>query len=118
MMIIGAEAEASTERDRASLSFSLEPGAEAYVAVAVGGGGQTYSGAGELQNDAEPVSEAAGLLKSCDTIEEMQSVKAGHAAWWKDYWSASYIKLDTTDPELDAMLKYYYGCLLYTSRCV
>ena len=109
MMIIGAEAEASTERDRAILSFSLEPGAEAYVAVAVGGGGQTYNGAGELQNDAEPVSEAAGLLKSCDTIEEMQSVKAGHEAWWKDYWSASYIKLDTTDPELDAMLKYYYG---------
>ena len=109
MTIIGADVETTTERDRGILTFSVDPGEEVYVAVAVGGGGQTYNGAGELQNDASPEEEAAELLKSCDTAEEVQDLKADHAQWWKDYWSASYIKLDTTDPQLDTMMKYYYG---------
>ena len=109
MAVVGAQAEVSTERDRGVLSFTVEPGGTVYIVTAVGGGGQTYDGSGALLNEAEPEDEAAALLGTCDTEEEISSVQAEHDAWWKDYWSASYISMDTTDPDLDTVMKYYYA---------
>ncbi|WP_394924184.1 discoidin domain-containing protein [uncultured Robinsoniella sp.] len=87
---------------KAALAFTLEPGETIQVVTAIGGGGQTYDSNGNLQNMSEPEDEANALLDSAGDVE---SLKANHLNWWKDYWMSSYIDMQDND----LVKKYYYG---------
>ena len=108
--IIGAESAASSDgaAGTGDLNFTLEPGATVYIVTTVGGGGQTYNSKDELLGT-DPIVQANELLGGIGDEDAIDTLAQAHAAWWKEYWSASYIKLDTSDSDLDTLMKYYYG---------
>ena len=108
MAVVGAETTADASADKGILSFAITPEQPVYIVTSVGGGGKTYNGQDELQG-ADPVSEAVELLNSIGNDADIEALKAEHQQWWKDFWSASYVSLDTSDSRMDTIMKYYYG---------
>lgn len=107
--IIGAEVTGTeSTSSTADLAFTLPAGETVYIVTAIGGGGRTYNYLNELQGVA-PVDQAAALLDMAQADGALEELTAEHTAWWKDYWSASAVWLDTTDERLQTIQKYYYG---------
>jgi hypothetical protein len=93
--LIGADLEAPTASGAtAKGTFTLEPGATVYIVTGVGGGGQ---------NPTTHLTTAQALAAAQDE-ETITALAAAKAAWWKDYWLASWV--DLGDAQLE---KYYYG---------
>ncbi len=111
--IIGAEdvtVESDNANGKGSLTFTLPAGETVYVVTAVGGGGRTYHNDGSLWEDKEePESEAADLLASVSDTDALAALNSTRQAWWKDFWSASYVDFGTEDENLNKVQKYYYG---------
>jgi hypothetical protein len=123
--VIGTDAGAFTipAGGRSSMQFVL-PAAErggngklvykpVYIVTAVGGGGRNYGADGITlkPNCIDPVTEAAAILNKITNKNDIDELARSHSIWWKNYWSASYIKLDIKDRtyDFDTMLKYYYA---------
>lgn len=107
--IVGAAVTATASTiSTADLAFTLPAGETVYIVTAIGGGGRTYNYKNELQGVA-PADQAAALLNQAQTTDALAALDADHAAWWKAYWSTSYIQLDQRDDRLAAIQKYYYG---------
>ncbi len=81
-----------------------------YIVSAVCGGGRTYDICDTLwEGRREPACEAIELLNSAVTAEDLEQLYTAHREWWKNYWLQSYISLDTSDPDIDIIQKYYYA---------
>lgn len=107
--IIGAEVTAAdAAASTADLAFALPAGETVYIVTAVGGGGRTYDYQNRLQGIA-PADQAAALLDKAQADGALEQLAGEHAKWWKDYWSSSYIQLDSRDERLRAIQKYYYA---------
>lgn len=107
--IVGAEVTATGHTgSTADLAFTLPAGETVYIVTAVGGGGRTYNYKNELQGVA-PTNQAAALLDRAQTGSALAALAAEHAAWWKEYWSASVVRLDERDERLQTIQSYYYG---------
>ena len=110
--IIGADSVAAASDDnngKGTLQFTLGAGQSVYIVSAIGGGGRTYHNDGSLWADTEPVEDAKGLLASVTDASVIESLNAERQAWWKDYWSTSYVDFGTEDEQLNKVQKYYYG---------
>lgn len=107
--VIGAAVQttADTAAGSGTLSFVLKPQETVHVVTAIAGGGQTYDNTGKLKAEAKPAEQAATLMETVSAM--LDTTKATHDAWWRDYWLQSYIQLDTTDRDLATVQKYYYG---------
>ena len=93
-----------------SLKFTLKAGETVYIVTSIGGGGRTYHNDGSLWEDAaEPVTEARDLLEEVSDEKSIAGLNDARKAWWKDFWSASYIDFGTEDEKLNKVQKYYYG---------
>jgi len=89
MRLVGA---ASTVED-GTIHFTLEPGVKVYLVTSI------------LSDLDSPHHEAAVQARVEDmNADAVEKVNAAHRAWWRDYWSQSYV--ETNDPVLD---KYYYS---------
>ena len=105
--IVGAPAQASADGNgTGSLSFTLKAGKSLWIAIAVAGGARTYDSLGNLAG-AEPLEEAGKLLALADSPAKIDALVAGHAKWWKDFLGASSVKLDSSDPRLVTVQRYY-----------
>ncbi len=104
--VVGADADTAADaaKGEGTTSFRLEPGASVQIVTAVGGGGQTLASDGTLKG-ADPMAEALQLLGDATAPSGVQALDAERAAWWKDFWSASYIDL----PNRPEVMRYYYG---------
>lgn len=111
--LIGAEGSYTVQNDStARLTFRLPAGEKVYIVTAVTGGGRTYDCRGKLwEGRVEPTEEAAALLKSVASKEDVETLHEAHLAWWRDYWMQSYIVLDTSSAEMEYLQKYYYAAL-------
>ena len=110
--IIGADGVAAASDEnigKGTLKFTLGAGQRVYIVSAIGGGGRTYHNDGSLWADTEPVQDAKGLLASVADASVIESLNAERQAWWKDYWSTSYVDFGTEDEQLNKVQKYYYG---------
>ena len=110
--IIGAEGVNISSDNGAGtgeLDFVLNPDQKVYIVTAVGGGGRTYDYQGTLLQAAEPEAQALNILNGLADSDSIQSLLAAHRAWWKDFWMTSNIILDTGDPKLNTLMKYYYA---------
>lgn len=96
------------ENSKGVMSFTLEPDHNVYVVTAVGGGGKTYDTNGDLQQE-EPADQSKALLDTVKSETDVANLLNDHKAWWKDFWSASFIDFGTGDANLDLMQRYYYG---------
>ncbi len=107
--IIGADVTSTVNEKEATadLVFTLPAGETVYIVTAIGGGGRTYNYKNELQG-ISPSDQAAALLEKA-SLSELEELASAHAAWWKDYWMASSIRLDETNEQLALIQKYYYG---------
>ena len=106
----GVEAASDHEAGKGTLTFTLEAGETVYIVTSVGGGGRTYQNTGELWDGAvEPEENAAELLEAVEDKDDLTALDQERQAWWKDFWSASYIDFGTGDAQLDTLQKYYYG---------
>lgn len=110
--IIGtsAQAAADCQNGKATLLFTLAPEQTVYAVAAFGGGGRTYNNKGELQQE-DPFSESRKLLDSVVSEQDVLELYQKHLAWWKQYWSASYIDItsDNENEALPILERYYYG---------
>jgi len=108
--IIGVDfqTESGKKTGESSMYFTIQPGQTVYVVTAVGGGGQTFSNTGALLTS-NPVVEATNMLASIPDADAVQDLLSRHQEWWKNYWSASYVKWDTGDAKLNTIMKYYYA---------
>ena len=107
--IVGADVTATASTaSTADLAFTLPAGQTVYIVTAIGGGGRTYNYKNELQGTA-PLDQAEELLDKAQTASALAALDADHAAWWKAYWSASFVQLDQQDERLATIQKYYYG---------
>ncbi len=112
MKVIGANGVAvNSDANKASgtFEFALGPGQTVYLVTAIGGGGRTYDSKGKLLQAAEPEVQAASLLHDIVGLADIQSLHGKHQDWWKNFWLTSYISMDTSDPKLDTLMKYYYA---------
>ena len=109
--VIGAEGTYEAESSSsANLITVLPAGKTVYVVTAVCGGGRTYTAAGKLwEGRTEPAAEAEALLGTIGTEADVKTLREAHRNWWKHYWMQSYISLDTSDPDLADVQKYYYA---------
>lgn len=109
--IIGADIEAGSDNDKGTgtLDFVLNPGQTVYIVTAVGGGGRTYDAQGRLLLEAEPEIQAARLLDGIANPGGIEGLRQDHEAWWKNFWLTSYILTDTSVPQLNTLMKYYYA---------
>ena len=108
--VIGAEAELSAGDTSAEMVFRLPAGGTVYIVSAICGGGRTYDRDGALWSGREePVREAVRLLMTVSSEAEVRTLYDAHLAWWKQYWMQSYLSLDTDDPDLAVLQKYYYA---------
>ncbi|MEK8128260.1 discoidin domain-containing protein [Paenibacillus filicis] len=105
----GVELAIDGEKGTGNLDFALAPGQTVYVVTGVGGGGRTYDYRGTLLQSAEPQVEALRLLDSINTPDAVQALHGKHLDWWKQFWLDSYVLMDTSDPRLDTLTKYYYA---------
>ncbi len=108
MAVVGAESTSDAASNKGILTFAIAPEQSVYIVTSVGGGGKTYNGQDELQGT-DPVQESMELLGSFGNDVDIEALKAEHQQWWKDFWSASYVSLDTSDARMDTIMKYYYG---------
>lgn len=92
---------------QSSLKFTLEPGEKICLVTTVGGGGQTYNHADELQKE-EPIKEALALSDRLNNDSDIQNLQDAHQEWWKEYWLKSYINIGDEDYH-----RYYFGSLYY-----
>lgn len=94
----------------ASVIFPLAPGERVFLLTAIGGGGQTYGRDGGLRaGRTEPVAEALALLDRVATPAAVEALRTTHESWWREYWLSSYISLDTREPRLALLQRYYYA---------
>ena len=123
--IVGTTAETEVSGvGMASQVFNIAPGQVIYVVTAVGGGGQTFRLeenpdihiAGMLPNlvlnpeiGIMPVDQSRQLLNNVTSQSDIATLWDAHRDWWRDYWSESWVYLDTTDPRLNWLMRYYYG---------
>ncbi|MCL2404904.1 MAG: hypothetical protein FWC92_05075 [Defluviitaleaceae bacterium] len=91
-----------------NIDFTLQASQTAYIITAIGGGGKTYDHNNHLTG-ALPEAQVATLLQKSSTIPQLAAIKAAHSSWWSQFWGRSGIMLDTTDPELALIQKYYYA---------
>lgn len=103
-----ATAAANTSKGFGTLDFTIEPGQTVYAVTSVGGGGQTYDNKGTLQGEA-PGTQATALLEQVSSAADVQALHADHLAWWKDYWSASFVDLGGSTATLQKAERYYYA---------
>lgn len=109
--MIGADGKfTGTDSASVCMTVNLPAGKTAYLVSAICGGGRTYDCTGALWNGrTEPSEEAEALLAAVTSPEDAENLYAEHLHWWKKYWLQSYISLDTTDPDLAILQKYYYA---------
>jgi hypothetical protein len=82
----------STTLDNDGISFSLRPGVPVYLVASI---------LSDLDN---PDHLAAVKVRTqAITMEEIAKVNEAHRAWWRNYWSESYIEID--DPLIE---QFYY----------
>ena len=96
------------DESKGKFVFLLEKNKPVYIVTAVEGGGRSFDESGAAQGEM-PETLSKDLLQTIAKEEDIASLKEQHAAWWKDFWSASYIDLGTADPRLDMIQRYYYG---------
>lgn len=111
--IIGADNVAVSSNDasgKGELKFTLGAGQTVYVVTSVGGGGRNYHSDGSLWDGAkEPIADAKEVLAGVSDENGVSELNASRQAWWKDFWSASYVNFGTEDEKLNKVQKYYYG---------
>ena len=109
--IIGADFVCSADGGASvSMTAGLPAGGCLYLISAVCGGGRTYDKNGKLwAGRKEPVEEALELLDTVSDISGVERLHSSHLDWWKRYWMQSYISMDTSDPDLAVIQKYYYA---------
>jgi len=111
---------------RAALDFYLAPGQTVYIVTAVGGGGQTYRWqenqntlhvAAQLSNLIQnpeititPEAQSVYWLNQVSVPDDIYAIRDNHRAWWRDYWTASWVWLDDAgDGRITDAMRYYYG---------
>lgn len=110
--VVGAEACLSAGKSGGDMVFRLPAGKSVYIVSAVCGGGRTYDRDGKLWSGREePAEEAVRLAHTLSSGEDLQKLYGEHLAWWKQYWMRSWISVDTGDPDLAVLQKYYYAAL-------
>ncbi|MDR2907826.1 MAG: discoidin domain-containing protein, partial [Bacteroidales bacterium] len=92
----------------ASMIFSIEPAQTVYIITAIEGGGRTYDYQGRLLSS-DPVAKSIETLSAVTDENTVSTLLENHRNWWKEYWSASYIKLDPSDAKMNTLMKYYYA---------
>ncbi|MCL2487962.1 MAG: discoidin domain-containing protein, partial [Oscillospiraceae bacterium] len=116
--VIGADdvsTDAKPSDGKAEIDFTIPAGGTVYVVTAVGGGGQNYLRSGVRQyntlNGEAPKAWADRLLAGVAGTGDIGALRDDHAAWWKDYWTQSFINvnLGTSNADLNAIMKYYYA---------
>lgn len=100
--VLGAsDVAASSTTERSTVTFTLPAGQRVEVVTSLQGEGtfaNTLTRAG--------LAEATSARASAIDAAEIDRVHADHLAWWKDFWTRSYVS--TGDSVLDA---WYYGAL-------
>lgn len=84
----------------ASNEFNLYEGSEVCIAVSVCCGRPDTS---------DPYSRAMFTLDKIKTLQNIDALEKEHNEQWRDYWSSSFIDLDTSDNNIASIQKYYYG---------
>lgn len=111
--IIGAETIScfsDNPAGKGTLQFTLKAGAIVYLVTAVGGGGRTlHSNGSPWECTVEPTKEANTLLQKVKRHTDIIQLYQERKAWWKNFWSASYIDLGVEDEQLNLIQRYYYG---------
>lgn len=109
--VIGADVRyTSNGKDTSAAEFILPRKGTVYVVTAVCGGGKTYDCSGALiEGKKAPEDEAYELIGTLANEADIERLRRDHLARWKEYWLRSYISLDTSDPDVDLIQKYYYA---------
>ncbi|MCL2088257.1 MAG: carbohydrate-binding protein [Oscillospiraceae bacterium] len=121
--IIGKEFTTSSDNaSKSFMNFTLEPNETVYVVTAVAGGGQVYTGSSTptlKQGQTEPLDQAHSLLNAVSGVPYIDGLIEDHAAWWKDFWSTSYVNIDLPQndsqkndqlgQDIALLQQYYYG---------
>ena len=109
--VIGADGKyTSNGRDSSTAEFILPKNGTVYIVTAVCGGGKTYDCEGALmEGRTAPEDEAYKLIDTVGNEADIELLRREHLDWWRDYWLRSYISLDTSDPDVDVVQKYYYA---------
>ncbi|WP_314591859.1 discoidin domain-containing protein [Paenibacillus terrigena] len=104
--VLGTESTVSVNslKGTGTTAFTLDAGQTVQIVTAIGGGGKTYDAKNNLLTT-DPVSEASALLSPINGAQDVESLRADHQSWWKNFWSASYINI----PDYADVQKYYYG---------
>ena len=99
--VLGAITVCETDRKNSSTAgFTLAPGARVRVVTVAAGGYRAT----------DPVSQAKAQAGGLDD-RAIDALHADHLAWWKGYWSRSYVILND-----DLLERFYYGAL-YVLAC-
>ncbi|EGB93929.1 putative F5/8 type C domain protein [Clostridium sp. D5] len=114
MKVIGADDAAAVSDNKAgkgNLKFTLKAGQSVYIVTTIGGGGRTYHNDGTTlwECEKEPAQEAQELLAEAADEASVAALNEARQAWWKDFWSTSYVDFGTEDENLNKVQKYYYG---------
>lgn len=104
--IIGADRTVTANNAKGSSTtvFTLGAGQTVQIVTAIGGGGKTHDANHNLLTT-NPISEASALLASMNSTLAVDTLRADHQSWWKNFWSASYINI----PDYADVQKFYYG---------
>lgn len=94
-----------------SYKISLSPGEKVTVCVALGGGGKTLDCNDHYLTE-KPSAQAEKLLEKADTEQKIADLIHQTNAWWREYWSRSYVELSDFEME-----KYYYTSLYLMACC-
>lgn len=103
--------ETSHTDNKIQYALALSANVPKRLVLAVGGGGKTYNGKGELLGKSASA-QAADIVSELDTAEKFEKAMQGHKAWWREFWCASYI--DISDFTME---KYYYTSLYLIACC-
>lgn len=98
----------ASEAGELATEIEVRPERSIWVALAVGGGGRTWDASGKLAGKA-PELAAREILGKTGSEQQMNQLVEEHQKWWSQYWHASAIDLDDSDPELALIERYYYG---------
>lgn len=102
LSVSGTEYSMFTDSDRRVFAtFTLEPNTPVRILAAIEGG----------KDRTEHVDAAVQRTKSADQTS-ISSLHTDHLAWWRQFWTRSYIRLH--DFELE---RYYYGALYNMACC-
>lgn len=101
--LIGAShTSASATAEEATVTFTLTAGKSVHVVTAVRGDARSGPGGPAAATLADRAEAAAKAI----TASRLDSLRAEHHDWWRDFWMRSYV--DLGDPALES---YYYGAL-------